>query len=273
MEAKINQQQTYARTRLIWISNPRKGNLSDFAFGMKAIEPLIGNPEDIARFDFVLSVASNEVSVDTINKFHKKTNRTQYTSELCNKLILWVWSRTQEDIVWAKGAEEEVLRFATKLGERYVDDPPLIQAANIRVKIARMAVAMAARVFSTDATGEKIVVRKSHVRDAVRFLDKIYTKTSFGYHTISMEATKDKEVALVSKREVRKYLLEHDGLSRFLRQHNSFRLTDLMEMRNMEKDEAKLVIEFLSDKRMITKKQAQIIVMPILNEILRKIKD
>lgn len=270
---KINQQQTYARTRLIWISNPRRGNLGDYTFGMKAVEQLIGNPEDIARFDFAISVASHEVSIDTINMMHDQTNNPKYPSEICNKLILWAWSRKKEDIVWTVGAEEVVLLWARKLGDRYLDDPPLIQAANIRVKVARLAVAMAARVFSTDKTHTKVVVKKAHVVDAVKFLDSLYKKSSFGYYSTSLEMIRDREIAVQSSKEVKKYLKERDGMGRFLRQHNSFRLTDLIEMRNMQKDEAQLIIEYLSEKRMIIKRQAQIVVLPVLNEILREMEE
>jgi hypothetical protein len=52
---------------------------------------------------------------------------------------------------WRRGGG---LRAANDLGSRYVEDPPLIQAANVREKVARLAVALAARLFSTDERGE-----------------------------------------------------------------------------------------------------------------------
>ena len=54
---KIQTERTLARTRLVWLSNPRStDSINNFGSGTKIIENLIGKPEDIARFDFVVSV-------------------------------------------------------------------------------------------------------------------------------------------------------------------------------------------------------------------------
>lgn len=269
---KINAQQTSARTRLIWISNPRKGKLGDYSYGLKVLKPLIGNPEDIARFDFAMSVAADEVDSAVINSLHREKVKHTYSSDLCHELLLWVWSRKPENIKWSRGAEEEILKLSIKLGEMYMEDPPLVQSANVRTKIARIAVALAARTFSTDVTGENIIVKIAHVRDAVKFIDSLYKKESFGYYAVSAELRNDRRIAEKSKQEVSKYIQTHKGLVRFIRQHNSFRLIDMTEMLNIQKDEAQEIIEVLHSKRMVTKRQAQITVLPTLNTIVRKLK-
>ncbi len=118
-----------------------------------------------------------------------------------------------------------------------------------------------------------MLVRKTHVQDAVTFLDTLYKKQSFGYYATSREYIEDNRIAEKSREDVADYIMSYKGLARFLRQHNSFRLVDLQEMRNIQRDEAQAIIEYLSDARMVTKKQAQILVSPILNEIIRDIKD
>ena len=100
---------------------------------------------------------------------------------------MWVWTRQAEQIIWARGAEDAVYKHALAMGETYIEDPPLVQAANIRIKIARMAVALAARLFSTDASHEKIIVTKAHVEDAVTFIGILYGMTAFGYEERSRE--------------------------------------------------------------------------------------
>ena len=57
---KIKSSETMARTRLIWIANPADGStVESYANGaMDAIRGLAKNPEDVARFDFALAVAS-----------------------------------------------------------------------------------------------------------------------------------------------------------------------------------------------------------------------
>jgi hypothetical protein len=65
---KIQQERTWARTRIIWMSNPRDGKMSDKTYGVQQIQPLIGNPEDIARFDLAMSVQAGDVAAEEINK-------------------------------------------------------------------------------------------------------------------------------------------------------------------------------------------------------------
>src|SRR5687768_3883473 len=153
---KIRSERTWARTRLIWMGNPRNGRMSDYTYGVQAIAPLIGNAEDIARFDMAMSVAATEVDAEEINRAHEEV-AGRYPAENCRELLRWVWSRRAEHVVWAPGAEEAVFTAALDLGNRYVEHPPLIQAANVRTKVARLSVALAARTYSTDDTGELVV--------------------------------------------------------------------------------------------------------------------
>jgi hypothetical protein len=59
-------------------------------------------------------------------------------------------------MTWSSRQRQEAKVFdaANEMGKLYIEDPPLIQAANVRIKIARVAVALAARTFSTDASRE-----------------------------------------------------------------------------------------------------------------------
>src|SRR5205823_9872562 len=105
--------------------------------------PLIGNPEDIARFDLAMTVAKGDVPAEEFNR-RLDTGKLHYSAEACHTMLMWCWTRGIEDVTWARGAEDEVYKTALALGERYVEDPPLVQAANVRIKVARVAVALAA---------------------------------------------------------------------------------------------------------------------------------
>ena len=101
---------------------------------------------------------------------------------------------------------QAVVEAAADLGSRYVPDPPLVQAENIRIKLARLAVAFAARTFSTNARGELLIVRKSHVKAAVEFLDMVYGTDAMGYKSYSMRVLRDIETAQFHMKACRKYL-------------------------------------------------------------------
>ncbi len=267
---KIQQEVTFARTRLLWLSNPRNARMADYTFGVQAIAPLIGNAEDIARFDLVCAVAAGDVPAEEINKEHE-TGEMEYSADSCRNLVRWAWSRTSEDIEWAPGAESEVYASALKMGRRYVENPPLVQAANVRTKIARVAVAMAIRLFST-RDGETVIVTKEHVQDAVMFMNKLYQMPALGYGTRSNDQLVSMKNAERNRKETIKFLKSRRGLVSFLRGSNSFRRQDVEEVLNMSREEANGVVNTLWDFRMIRKEKGDIRVEPTLHDLLRKVK-
>lgn len=268
---KIQSERTYARTRLIWLGNPRNGRMSDYTYGVQAIRPLIGNDEDIARFDLAMSVVADEVPAQAINTV-RSVGSMPYSDEACNKLLRWAWSRKANDIVWVEGAQEEVLAAANELGRKFIEDPPLVQAANIRVKIARLSVALAIRLFSSDENFERVLVRKEHVRDAVRFLERIYSMKNFGYAERSQEIIHDRREAEDHRAYIERYLEDNPALAKFLRSTGSFRRPDLEEIMHIGREEANHIIATLWDRRMVRKDKGDIKVEPTLHRILREIK-
>jgi hypothetical protein len=267
---KIQSERTFARTRLIWLGNPRNGRMSDFTYGVQAIRPLIGNDEDIARFDFAMAVVADEVPSEVINSYHR-SGKMIYDEEACAALVRWAWSRRPEHIVWVDDAEERCLTLAQEMGKRYIESPPLVQGANIRVKIARLAVAMAARLFSTDDEFERVLVRTEHVEDAVSFLDRIYGMRSFGYAERSKEIIADRLYAADRALEMERYLEASPALAKFLRGSGRFRRPDLEEIMNISREEANAIIQALWDARMIRKDRGDIKVEPELHNILREV--
>jgi hypothetical protein len=268
---KIQQERTYARTRIIWMSNPRGGRMSDSTYGVQQIQPLIGNPEDIARFDLAMSVQAGDVEAEKINRPHR-FGRQKFSSEICTTLIRWVWSRTADQIIWIPSAERAVYRLANEMGRRYVEDPPLVQAANVREKIARISVAIAARLFSTDDTYERIVVRKRHVEAAVQFMDSIYNMPGFGYAERSRELIRDRNEARRNTLRIKKFLADKPGLAKFLRGAGKFRRQDVEEVLNMDREEANAIISELYEARMVRKLKGDIWVEPTLHDLLRRMR-
>lgn len=271
---KIETQQTRARCRMVWVGNPRKDRSTDERplDGLSMIEGLIGQPEDIARLDFAMSVSMNDVPSALINSSERNYVEHKYKSELCRELVLWAWSRKPDQVLWKPEAMEAVYRAAEWLGKRYVDHPPLVQVTNVREKIARLAVALAARTFSTDDTGECVLVHYSHVKDASTFLDHLYSYDNFGYMRVSKRARRNRQIARANHDRIKKWLKENPRVLEFLLdRRGSFRADDLMEMANMLRDEATMALGELSAAKMISKSKAQIGIEPELNLILKEL--
>lgn len=271
---KIRSERTWARTRLLWISNPRNGRMHQFTYGVHSIQPLIGNPEDIARFDLAMSVSADEVSSEEINRSHDELELVPqvYTADACTASVLWAWSRKSNQVYWEDGAEQAVYAKAIELGKRYTEAVPLVQAANVRVKIARVAVALAARTFSTDETFENLVVRRVHVEDAVTFINILYSMPNFGYDMVSGEARLDVKDAATRYDEAKQYLYKNEQLAKFLRGQTlgKFRRNDIEDMLNLSREEANSVVARLWDFRMITRDKGDIRLSPMLQELLRE---
>jgi hypothetical protein len=132
--SKISAAVTNARTRLIWISNPRGsyGMLRgrDSA-GIGALTDLIATAEDIARFDFFMSVPAGVANIT-----QPRGGDPKYTSDMCSNLIRWVWSRTPDQVLISCAAEDTILSKASEIGALYSGQTgavPLVQKENMFV--------------------------------------------------------------------------------------------------------------------------------------------
>lgn len=267
---KIKSEKTHARTRLLWLGNPRNAKMADYTYGVQAIRPLVGNNEDVARFDFAMSVQSTDVDSADINREHEGMDHV-YTAGLCHDLLLWVWSRRPEQIVWAPRAEDAIYEQAIILGDKFEEDPPLVQGANIRVKVARIAMAIAARLYSTDESGDVLEVKRSHVIAASDYLEGIYTNAGFGYAEVSREAQMDVFMAEINELEVTSWLEGRPMFSKALRHSARFKRVDLEDMMNVPREQISGDLNFLWERRMLVRDGAFIRCSPTLQEILRSL--
>lgn len=186
-------------------------------------------------------------------------------------LVRWAWSRTPDQVVWADGAEDAVRRAALDLGRRYVESPPLIQAADVRNKVARIATALACRLFSSDPSGEAVHVRRTHVKSAVRLIDSFYGAPGFGYRQESRRALDAQREAKRNRPDINDMLRRNLPLAKLLRDRSSLRRQDLEEALDMDNSIANATLNQLWEARMLNKEAASFNVQPVLREILRGI--
>jgi hypothetical protein len=243
--------------------------MANYTYGVDAIRPLIGNAEDIARFDLAMALTLADVPAEDINK-PTGQGELQYTSEACHALLMWVWTRQVEDIVFQEETEQRIFSLANEMGKLYIEDPPLIQAANVRIKIARVAAALAARTFSTDDKGERLIVKREHAEDAARFINLLYGMKTFGYRDRSRERLNDQREAEDNKERIKEYLKGRPLLAKHLRSAGKFRRQDLEELLNTGRDEANAIINTLFEARMVRRVLGDIYVEPTLHALLRE---
>lgn len=194
--------QTPARTRLIALSNvrPMQRNLAQYLSGVKAIQELVGHPEDISRFDLIITLVDSEVSSDVINSPIDETMEGTFSPEQLRRLCQFAWSLRPNQIRFSDAAYHQCLGWTKKMQEIYHPSVPIFKAASGRLLLARISAAIATLQFAWD--GESLTVEAVHVEAAVNLLRGLYDKPSFGYleYSKQMQDREDlKEIETLEK--------------------------------------------------------------------------
>ena len=269
---KIQTEKTLARTRLLWVSNDRDGKgLAHYSYGTDALVRLVGKNEDISRFEFVVTASSDEVPMDVINT--RESERAEvphvYTSELCRELIAWAWSRKLEDVVFLPETVDELYASAKQMGKFYSSKVPLVESANQRIKLARLSVAVACRVFST-TDGENVIVKPEHVKFVCDYLNQLYAKKSLGYKEFIMIEKQYERRMKRNRSRVEDMLNRVDDLAEVLSQMQIITDRELETMLGVDITVARQYIKELMRYGMLTKDRHGWVNTPEFNVILRK---
>lgn len=255
--SRIEKRRTHARTRLIFISNPRSDRtVSAYNFGIEAIKELIGSLEDVRRFDLAVVISSEQVDSSEINKLAKSRTQVEhkFTSDLCRRCVLWAWTRKVNQVQFDNDATAHVLEEAIRLCGKFSEGLPLIDRGTTRHKIARLAVALAARTFSTGESLQEIRVRKCHVEMIVEYIERVYSDRTFGYLDFSraqLDANK-----ILDPLGVKRYLMStrypRDLIENMLMQ-DEINLADIQSWTELDRDKAATVLSFLVRKHALSR--------------------
>lgn len=178
---KIVKGEARARTRLLWLSNPRSGrNLSDFYWkGYGAFQEFIPVVEDQARFDMVLSAAREDV--DVLVGFE---NSAPPNTDMFRQLFRLAWSLPSEKIHFQQGFAKTMRTYARDLNDKY-GGGPLVVGVAVHEKLLRLACAFA--VLCGNFVDRNLEVTEKHLKFACQFLQMTLEKNSFGYNAYIKE--------------------------------------------------------------------------------------
>ena len=243
---KIERARTYARTRLIWISNPRADcKIGAYNYGVDAVRELIGSLEDIRRFDLVAAVASGEVPLGVINSTHMATTEHIHTSDKCSDLVQWAWSRKEHQIVLLPATVEEALKAATRLAEVYSSACPIVEPSDQRLKMLRLATACAARTYSTD-DGGILIVRPCHVQVVEELMNRLYKAKALGYYEFSQASKNEERIVDVGNvSDVIKAMPHAKDCARGMLEAETIRVEDIMNFTDWPIDKCNEMIGVL----------------------------
>lgn len=175
-----------AKTRLICLSNVRGAgkSLADYNTGVQAAQQLVGQNEDLARFDLILTVTDDEVDGKIINSDRSNGELKLFSPEekkAFKELVMFAWSLKPEQIDFTVGAYRACLMQTMKMCGEYHASLPVFKSGSGRLKLARIALAIACIQFNWNFEQKKLVVTAKHVDCAAKVLHTLFHKPSFGY--------------------------------------------------------------------------------------------
>jgi hypothetical protein len=221
---KIRKGQAPAKTRLLWVGNPktkengRSKSLYDYNSGIDVCLDLFPADEDVSRFDFIVLVPEPKGYISPLNDDGSLPEEVQLPVEL-RDLIRWTWSRNKDQVIFDTYVEKYIEHVDDELRPDFGSTIKIIGIEGVK-KIARIATSVAACCYSTDSTGECVVVKKEHVDWAKAFLIQCYDNDIFRMKQFVINerkfSTTNDEINKLVAGLIKKYpmiiklLLEHD---------------------------------------------------------------
>jgi hypothetical protein len=173
-------------------------------------------------------------------------------------------------------AEDEIRAAQERMTKKYVPDVPLCEPSTLLLKIARLSVAVAARLFS-NRDRETVLVRKDHVECAEGLMDMAYSKRAMSYLAKSQAIIRDQEIVKANTDATGQYLVERfpdpkeraSFINCMLRM-GQFTKSELSEFVNLGKEDFNAFFKNLTMNRMLEKRGPQWAKSVHFTELLRK---
>jgi hypothetical protein len=184
---KIAKGEARARTRLIWLSNPRSGkNLEEYYWrGYGAFTEFIPVAEDQARYDLVLTAAREDVPL--LKDFQDAGPIPEISK--WQSLIKFAWTLEASKISYSQDVAKYISDKAKYLDDLY-GGGPLVVGVAVHEKIIRLTCAIAILCGSIDQGGSSLVLQPRHVDYAIEFLQMCFDKPSLDYKGFIQESRK-----------------------------------------------------------------------------------
>ena len=242
---KIAKGEARARTRLLWLSNPRSGrNLEDFYWkGFGAFQEFIPVAEDQARYDLVISAAREDVDVLEYDEDVVYPALTDNDLKQYRELIKFAWTVEADDVVISKEVAAIVKQVVKELEEEY-GGGPLVVGVAVHEKLLRLTSAFAVVSGSIDATTKRVMLQPKHVLYAKEFLAFSFEKDSLDYAGYIKEYKKSRRDKEENTTFIRTQVAIYPAL-KVLLSSNQFRGMQVQEILGIDKLEASKIISEL----------------------------
>lgn len=168
-----------AMVRMISLTNPKNVNgqiksIASYPNGIAVLTDLVETAEDIARYDLIVILSDKGTA--QINPMWEPDSPLD--TQIYRDRIRWVWSRTADQININKDVTLHIIERANFLNQT-LEGHIKIFGTEAWKKIARLSIAIAGYLASSDDNFESIIVRKEHVDYAIKYMLKLYDNKTF----------------------------------------------------------------------------------------------
>ncbi len=236
---KIIKGEARARTRIVWMSNPRSGrNISDFYWkGFGAFQEYIPVMEDQARYDLVLTAAREDI--DILEGIEETSTPN---IEVFRSLFSTAWNLSSNDITLELSMRKRIKEFSHKLNDEF-GGSSLIVGVAVHEKLLRVSCAVA--VLCGDVYDNRLAVNEKHLEWAYEFIRTILSKPSLGFKAFITDMKRAERKKKENIEYIKAQLKVHPAL-RALMCAESFRGSQLTEVLGITQfDSYKYISDFL----------------------------
>lgn len=234
---KIAKGEARARTRLIWLSNPRSGkNIEDFYWkGYGAFTEFIPVVEDQARYDLVLSAARSDITT------LKGLRTFEVDVQKYREIIGFAWEVSKENILIDNQVCTYIEDTVKELSQEYEGGPLFVSVA-AHEKLLRLSCAFA--ILCGSIYNGSLVIKQKHVKYAQEFLCESFMKNTLDYKNFIEENKKAMRAKDANMKFIRGLVTSYPAL-KVLLSANRFRGNQISEILGVDKTEASKIISEL----------------------------
>lgn len=197
------------RTRLVLIANPPKP-LNQYIYPIEALKDVHQDP-DIARTDMCVCFMNSDVPKEEINIPQEERSKPEMDidQDTLQQSVFWAFSRKAEDIIISDDVTKVINDAANRLLDKFgaATDIPLV-TNDVKYKVARISVALASLLHSTNKSHEKAIVTVEIVEAVERFIERVYSAPNCRFDQYALDKRLSTDITSDEFNSIQKALAE-----------------------------------------------------------------
>lgn len=259
-----------ASVRILFLTNPKTDEegivrpIMAFPNGIEIVKPLVPSVEDIARFDFIYILGDTPNDIDPL-----WAPPEGFTEKQLQSRIRWIWSRNCDQIVISPEMQSYIVKKSKEFNDVYMGSVRIFSTETWK-KLARLSIAIAGYMVSTDLEFSSIIVMQRHVDIACALLESIYNNSIFKLKEFIGEERKQLICGANDITVVKEMLVRYPSMMAYLENNNNVSKNTLYTVSGLDMQVFNEAIQKLSKESLVTLTRDKIFPTPKLLIAIKK---